>query len=136
MNKYEANEVLVDESGNSEGSNLLIEESPLLVLPTIATKLSLNEAIVLQQVHVSAEEEPLSMAGHNWVHKSYLEWQKQNFPFWSEKTISRIFKKLEQKSLIIAHKPQLHRFDQSKCYRINYERLENFLEEMEDWEMD
>ena len=95
MNDYEVNEVLVDESGSSNDSNLLIGENPLLVSPTIATKLGLNEAIVLQQIHVSAEEEPLSMAGHNWVHKSYLQWQQQYFPFWSEKTISLIFKKLE-----------------------------------------
>ena len=94
MNVYEANEFLVDESGSSEDSNLLIGESPLLVSPTIAKYLGLNEAIVLQQIHISAEEEPLSMAGHHWVHKTYLEWQQQHFPFWSETTISRIFKKL------------------------------------------
>lgn len=66
MNDYKANEVLVDESGSSGDSDLLIREMPLLVSPTIATKLGLNEAIVLQQLHVSAEEEPLSIAGHNW----------------------------------------------------------------------
>ncbi|HWL24325.1 MAG TPA: hypothetical protein VNR38_11355 [Ureibacillus sp.] len=124
MKDYVANEVLVDESGSSKDSDLLIRETPLLVSPTLATKLGFNEALVLQQIHVSAEEEPLSIAGHTWVHKSYLEWQQQYFPFWSEQTISRTFKKLEQKSLIITHKPKLHNFDQSKCYRINYERLE------------
>ncbi|SOC40277.1 hypothetical protein [Ureibacillus acetophenoni] len=128
MINYEANEVLVDESESSEDSDLVIRERPLLVSPTLATKLGFNEALVLQQIHVSAEEEPLSIAGHNWVHKTYPEWQQHYFPFWSEQTIYRIFKKLEQKSLIIAYKPKLHWFDQSKCYRINYERLEEFLE--------
>ena len=32
-------------------SNLLINESPLQVLPTLATYIGLNEAIFLQQVH-------------------------------------------------------------------------------------
>lgn len=123
MNNYEVNEVLVDEREWK-----VIRERPFLFSTTLATKIGFNEALVLQQIHENAEEEPLSIAGHNWVHKTYLEWQQQYFRFWSERTISRIFKRLEQKSLIIAHKPQLHWFDHSKCYRIDYGRLENFLE--------
>jgi len=32
-------------------SNLLIQEVPLMVLPTLATKIGLNEAMFLQQLH-------------------------------------------------------------------------------------
>ena len=32
-------------------SKLLINEHPLQVLPSLATKIGLNEAIVLQQIH-------------------------------------------------------------------------------------
>lgn len=32
-------------------SNLLLDEPPLQVMPTLATKVGLNESIVLQQIH-------------------------------------------------------------------------------------
>lgn len=38
-------------------SKLLISESPLLVLPSLAETIGLNEAIVLQQIHFWTSKE-------------------------------------------------------------------------------
>jgi len=102
----------------------------LQINPDIAGKLGLNEAIVLPQLHILTQENPIRIEGYNWVHKTYDEWQ-QHFPFWSKKTIARIFHRLEKKGFIIV-KRQFHPpFDINNYYRIDYDNLERFLEDNE-----
>jgi len=81
-------------------SKLLINESPLQVLPSLAIKYGLNEAIVIQQLHYWLIRSTNIEEDKKWVYNSISEWHKQ-FPFWSEKTISRILKKLCDIHLVI-----------------------------------
>ncbi len=103
-------------------SKLLFDESPLLVLPTLAQKIGLNESIVLQQIHywLNPESNSNYYQGRYWVYNTYKQWQKQ-FSFWSAKTIQRVIKNLEDQNILISfikHDPQT-----TKYYSIDYEAL-------------
>lgn len=101
---------------------LLLNEEPLIVLPSLAAHIGLQESIFLQQLHYWLNRSNHEKDGHKWVYNSYKEWQKQ-FPFWSEKTISRIVKKLEDSGLVICDNFNSLVIDKTKWYRICYEKL-------------
>ena len=103
-------------------SKLIIDERPLLVPPSLASKIGLNEAIVLQQVHFLSSISDNELDGRKWVYNSYDDWQKQ-FPFWSRPTIVRIFKRLEDAELIIAGNHNKRAYDRTKWYSVNYKKL-------------
>jgi hypothetical protein len=103
-------------------SRLLINEPPLQVLPSLAVKVGLNEAIVLQQIHYWLERSKTSVNGHLWVHNSVAEWRTQ-FPFWSEDTIGRALKSLRSRGVVIAEQLSPDPRDRSMYYRIDYSAL-------------
>ena len=103
-------------------SRLIINERPLLIPPTLATKIGLNEAIVLQQVHFWLSVSDHEKDGRKWVFNTYDDWQKQ-FPFWSKPTIVRIFKSLKDANLIITGNYNKMVIDRTIWYSINYEAL-------------
>lgn len=106
-------------------SKLLVNEYPLIVLPGLAKKIGLNEAIVLQQVHFWLENPNTGVIvdGHKWVHNTYEEWQT-NFPFWSVETVKRTIRSLEEANLLISSQTAPNPFDKTKSYRINYDLLD------------
>ncbi|WP_342512107.1 conserved phage C-terminal domain-containing protein [Sporosarcina sp. FSL K6-1522] len=105
--------------------NLLIEESPLQVLPSLAMQVGLNEAIVLQQLHFRALISTNVRDGHKWVYKTYEEWKNEEFPFWSVDTIKRAIRRLEDKGYIIATSSYNRmKMDKTKWYRIDYAKLQ------------
>ncbi|HWL24324.1 MAG TPA: conserved phage C-terminal domain-containing protein [Ureibacillus sp.] len=102
---------------------LLIPESPLLTLPTLALKLGTKEAMILQQLHYRLLHSPYKKDGYTWYKHTYMNWHKQ-FPFYSEKTISRGFLNLEKKRIIVSsqvYNPA--KVMKTKWYRIDYEEL-------------
>jgi hypothetical protein len=111
----------------SNYKNLLIHEPPLQVIPTLAVKIGLNAAIVLQQLHYWAEnpkaEGYTDPNGIKWIFNTYEQW-KENFPFWSEHTIQRIFLDLEERGLVVAAQLSKDKYDKRKYYRIDYAKLE------------
>lgn len=84
-------------------SKLLLNESPLQVLPSLAVKIGLNEAIALQQVYFRTRDKK-----GGWCYDSYEAWQKEHFPFWSVMTIRRVFKSLITRGLLFAEKQYNH----------------------------
>jgi len=108
--------------------NLLIDEYPLLVLPSLATSIGLNEAIVLQQLHYWLENPKggVELDGYRWVYNTYEEWQRDNFPFWSVRTVIRTFANLEEMELVISK--QLASYDRKKYYRVHYDNLASWNE--------
>lgn len=104
--------------------NLLINEPPLQVLPTLATKIGLNNAIVVQQVHYWLRISSNNRDGYTWVYKSIEEWADE-FPFYSKRTIQRIIAELESKEILVVGNFNKLKFDRTKWYRIDYEKLEN-----------
>ncbi|QCR31893.1 hypothetical protein C1N55_06740 [Lysinibacillus sp. SGAir0095] len=105
----------------------LIEESPLLILPTLAKKVGLNEAIILQQIHYWNQISKNVREGHIWVYKTVEEWHIE-FPFWSKSTIERTLKRLEDQQLIVVGVYNRMKYDRTKWYRVNYEIIEQLFE--------
>lgn len=111
-------------------NNLLLDEYPLMVLPQLAKTVGLNEAIVLQQVHYwllnnkRNNKQDYCIDGKWWVKASYPKWQKDNFPFWSVKTIQRTVTSLTTLTLLESAQHNKGTGDQSKFYTVNYEALD------------
>jgi hypothetical protein len=101
---------------------LLINEPPLIILPTLAEIIGLNEAIVIQQIHYWLQKSNHVINGKRWVYNSYPEWQKQ-FPFWTERTIRRIMKSLTDQGLIFIDNFNESKSDKTNWYSINYAKL-------------
>ena len=114
-------------------SKLIINEPPIQLLPSLAAAIGLNEAIVLQQLHywLTNKNSGIERDGYRWIYNTYEEWQENNFPFWSERTIARTFLSLEDQGLVIAERLEARSHDQRKYYRIDYEALEGKEEEPE-----
>ncbi|MCG1085226.1 conserved phage C-terminal domain-containing protein [Staphylococcus epidermidis] len=104
-------------------SNLLIDDYPILVLPALASEIGLNEAIVLQQMHYWLKKSNHDYDGRRWIYNSFPEWQK-HFPFWSVMTIKRAVYSLEKQNLLYVGNYNKAKFDKTKWYSINYEKLE------------
>jgi hypothetical protein len=114
-------------------SKLLIDEHPLQVLPTLACKVGLNGAIILQQVHYwlgiakKAKDDRKFKDGRWWVYNTYEEWQ-ENFPWWSLPTIKRTILRLETNKLLISREMDAQDWDHTKWYTIDYETLNGLID--------
>lgn len=103
-------------------SSLLINEPPLQVLPSLAKEVGLNESIMLQQMHYWLLKSTHEFNQEHWFYKTLEEWQLE-FPFWSTMTIRRILGNLEKKKLVKVGNFNKKKFDKTKWYTINYERV-------------
>ena len=106
-------------------SKLLIHDNPIPILPALAVKIGLNEAIVLQQIHFWLKSSSHEIEGKMWIYNTYKSWQVQ-FPFWSERTIVRIFKSLEENGYLISANFNRTKMDKTKWYTIDYDKLSQF----------
>jgi len=124
-------------------SKLLFDESPrLIILPQLAVKIGLNEAIVLQQVHYWIQhyrqkgDKKHFHDGRYWVYNTYKDWQKEHFPFWCERTIRRAIdslrkpykpkageKKVERGPLLLVGNYNRRRYDKTLWYSIDYDEV-------------
>jgi hypothetical protein len=102
-------------------SRLLINEPPLQVLPSLAVKIGLQEAIVLQQIHYWVQQAK-PKGSERWVYNTYEQWAIQ-FPFWSPEAIRKIFKNLRDRGLVLSRPRASHAFDRVNEYTVNYEQL-------------
>ena len=103
-------------------SKLLLDESPLIVIPSLAVKVGLNEAIILQQIHYWVRK-----SKDKWVYNSYKQWQVQ-FPFFSESTIKRAITNLKKKGILIVEQKSKKDWDRSNHYTIDYEVMDQLNE--------
>lgn len=118
-------------------NRLLIAEHPLQVLPSLATAVGLEKAIILQQIHYwTVEGRGTDRDGHQWVYNTYAEWHEQ-FPFISERSIRRHITELERgEGMPAADEPLLvtttaynrMRVDRTKWYRLDYAALDRLAE--------
>ena len=109
-------------------SGLLIDEQPLLIIPSLAESIGLNEALILQQVHyrieINRKANKNFQEGRYWTCNSMKDWHENNFPFWSYSVVQRIFSKLENNGYLISGNYNEDKFDKTKWYTINYETTE------------
>lgn len=111
-------------------SMVLYDRYPLIINPTLAELIGLNEAIVLQQIHYWTEknrqEKRNYQGGFYWTYNSIDAWHQDQFKFWSLNTLKRTFGSLETKELLIVGNYNKDPRDRTKWYRINYEQLEKY----------
>lgn len=104
-----------------------MDESPLIIFPKLATMIGLNESIILQQVHywnkINKNANNNLKDGYYWTFNSYEQWKEQ-FPFWSSKTIQRTISNLENMKLLKVGNYNKLKIDRTKWYRIDYDVLE------------
>ena len=104
-------------------SKLLVNESLLTFQPTLAAKIGLNEAIMLQQIQYWIKHpKAIEKEGRRWHYDTYGSWQIQ-FPFWSIITIKRISKSLRNMKVVIAKPMSSNKSDQTLWYTIDYDEL-------------
>lgn len=101
---------------------LLISEPPLQVLPSLAVRIGLNEAIFLQQLHYWLPRSSTRINGRAWVYRTVKGWRVE-FPFWSERTIQSVIYSLEQQGLIDVQQLSEDKRDKTNYYAINYDKL-------------
>ena len=109
-------------------SKLLINEVPLMCLPSLAVKIGLNEALFIQQLHYWVDRSKNIIDGRQWVYNTMADWSRQ-FPFWSQKTLSRTISNLEKQKLVISGNYNQKGYDRTKWYTIDYLALEQLEKE-------
>lgn len=110
-----------------QSSKLLINESPLQVLPTLAKAIGLNESIFLQQLQYWLAGSQHEIDGRKWIYNTAEEWAKQ-FPFWSEPTVRRIIVNLRERGLILTRNDlNRQKMDRTLWFAIDYEALDNIV---------
>lgn len=111
-------------------SRLLIDEYPMMVLPSLSNKIGLEAAIVLQQINYwlrlnqEAERTDTFRDGHWWILNTIEEWQAKQFTWWSVSTVKRILSSLENMGLVISGRFNKNPYDHTKAYTINYTAVE------------
>lgn len=108
-------------------SKLLLNERPLIVLPSLAESLgSVDKAIILQQLNYWVKKSKNYHDGRPWVYNSMDSWAKQ-FPWIKSKTtIKKHFKDLKKLGLVLTGNFNQYSFDRTTWYTIDYEALEKF----------
>ncbi|MDB8805043.1 hypothetical protein [Romboutsia sp. 1001216sp1] len=106
---------------------VLFDEFPILVDRVLAEKIGLNEAIVIQQLHYwimqNKRQKKNFYDGIYWTFNSFNKWQSDTFYFWSVRTLTRIFKKLEDEGILLVGNYNKKGYDRTKWYSINYKIL-------------
>jgi len=103
-------------------NKLLIDEHPLIVLPTLASVIGLNESLFLQQLHYWLLKSTTIFDNQKWVYKTIEEWEKE-FPFWSKSTLKRAIGSLKKRKILIIKKLSQNRRERTNYYAIEYTLL-------------
>lgn len=112
----------------------LLDEPPILVYPTLAAKLGLDRAVMLQQLHFLLNITEKTKRKYNfvndrwWVYNSYPEWV-EHFPWLTAEAIRKHFKKLEDQGIVISISSVKAALDRRKWYSIDYQAYESWLTE-------
>lgn len=106
-------------------SKKLIDERAILLFPSLAKSIGLNNSIFIQQLHFWCDiADELGYGklhdGERWVYKTAQEWHEKDFPFWSVVTIRRIINNLHDLGLIHAMYLDDDKWNRTLFYRINY----------------
>ncbi|KML41742.1 MULTISPECIES: conserved phage C-terminal domain-containing protein [Cytobacillus] len=103
-------------------SSLLVDERPMLILPSLAEKVGLNEAVLIQQIHYWLVKSRHVKEGRKWIYNTYKDWKKQ-MPFWSHATIGRTIRSLEEMGFLMSANFNASKMDKTKWYTIDYEKI-------------
>lgn len=115
----------------SNSSPLLINESPLQVLPSLAVALgNINEAIILQQIQYwlkNPKSGRLGDDGRKYIRDTVSEWNIQ-FPWLTERAIKTRLKSLKDKKIILTANLNKLKYDRTNWYSIDYDALNKLMQ--------
>ena len=97
--------------------------SNMILYPKLALLIGVNEAIVIQQIHIRH----CFISQNWWVIRPYRMWQSDILPFMSISVIKRTFARLKAMNLIFVKKYSLDDFDTTNSYRVNYLKIAELL---------
>lgn len=104
-------------------SKLLINENPLVLLPSLAVLVGVNQALFLQQVNYWLQTSKHKFDGRKWTYNTVDEWLIQ-FPFFSKKTLERVISSLVEIEVLLVKKLSSNPRDRTNYYSIDVEKLE------------
>jgi hypothetical protein len=114
-------------------SHLLIDERPMMALPSLANKIGIDNAIVLQQInywiklHEESGNEHCFHLGRWWVFNTIEQWQERQFTWWSVETVKRIISTLEKMGLLVSDTFNVKACDRKKWYTIDQDTVDSLL---------
>jgi hypothetical protein len=109
-------------------THLLLNEKPLMVLPSLAKLLGINASIAVQHIHWIIEikhenqDDRTDYDGFTWCKYSLNQWQSK-MVWMSIDGIQKMLTKLEADGAIISCKPDAKSRNQTKWYRVNIDGL-------------
>ena len=103
-------------------SVLLINESPLQALPSLACLVGINGAIILQQMQYWINVSEHKIEGYTWIYNSYNAWAKQ-FKWLKPRGIQYQIIALEKSGYLVTKQFKYKTRNNTKWYRIDYDRL-------------
>ena len=121
-------------------NTLLIDENPMMVIPSLVKAVGLEQAIVLQQLHF-VWRQPKSgkvlasvdlgngrtIDGSKWIYNTAKGWREDYFSFWQPDNVRKLFVSLETRGLVISCQPDSNVGNMRKYYRIDYERFSEII---------
>lgn len=120
----------------ARSSKLLLDEYPLILLPSLACVFGDRPAIFLQQIHywckIFERQGTLRHyhAGRWWVWNTIDGWHEQ-FAFWSPRTIERIISRCTAEQIILIGNYNRRAYDRTRWYTPNYSSI---TEKIDQWE--
>lgn len=102
-------------------SRLLTTEAPLIVLPSLARELGLEEAIILQQLHYLLGNASTLNKGRTWIYNTLQQWADL-LPIPLSR-IERAFAKLRKLGIVLVEKLARWKTNRTNYYSIDYDRL-------------
>lgn len=103
---------------------LLTTESPLVLLPSVASEFGIAEAVILQQIHYMSQQKGKGIVhdGHKWIYNTLDQWHAK-LSCWSMATIERAITKLKKLGVILVDRLGHHKSIRTNYYRIDYLKL-------------
>ena len=112
---------------------LLLDEYPLIVLPSLAGALGLGDAIFTQQIHFWLKIYELKddlrhyHRGCWWVYNTIQDWHEQ-MPFLSPRSLDRILQRGRDRGTLITANYNLWSYDHTLWYTLDYDRIDHLVE--------
>lgn len=101
--------------------------------PQLASKLgNITDSLVLQLIknwtYSNASNDRNLKEGRYWTFNTIDEWHKKYFPTLSKRTVQDSFRRLEKTGYINTSHYNTHRFDRTKWYTINTNKIAEFID--------
>lgn len=111
----------------------LLEEPPIVLYPSLAKALGVNQAAIFQQLHYLLTATKVGKSKYNlvdgkwWVYNTYEEWQEY-FIWLSVSAIKQMFLALEDLGIVVSQQGVKKATDRRKWYTIDYDAWQKFRE--------